>query len=344
MAIRFPLILLVLFIHALPFAVVPLPEAFSVNYLYIYSSELISHYFSSSVVPTFFLISGYYFFYRKTEWSLNLYLRSLKSRVKTLLIPYILFNLILLALMLLKEYAMAYFHINGQLTPNLSVFEQNSLLDLMLMPIDFPLWYIRDLIVVCVFSPLFYLAHRYLGGLVSSLICLGLYFASLYVIPLNRLPLTGITFFGLGAFLSLSGKNILALIKPYRVYIVGIFLALVIINGFLRSYALSLVHIILGVFALISMMSYLIVWAPRIKEICIKLATATFFVYATHLIFIESWVKGAFSRSILYANGWGKLLAYFLTPLITLAVCLALFYLMKKFVPKVLAVLCGGRI
>lgn len=344
MAIRFPLILLVLFIHVLPFSVATLPETFSANYLYIYISEFISHYLSSSVVPTFFVISGYYFFYRQDKWTFLSFINTLKKRVHTLLIPYILFNFLLLTLMVLKEYVMAYFHINGQVEPDLSVFAQHSFLDLMLMPVDFPLWYIRDLMLVCVFSPVFYFVFRYLRLYLSLLLCLLLYFGSLYTSIFSFLPITAVVFFGLGAFLALGRQNILSLLNRFRGLIIVVFLLLSLTNGFIRSYPFSFSHILFGVFAFISLMSYLIDFAPRLCKLFIKLSSASFFIYATHLIFIENWIKGAFSRTVLFLSGEGRLLAYFLTPFITLFICLGIFYIMKRLMPKLLAILCGGRI
>ena len=50
-------------------------------------------------VPIFFLVSGYLFFVKLEEWNTNIWIDKLKKRVKTLLIPYVLWNLITICLM-----------------------------------------------------------------------------------------------------------------------------------------------------------------------------------------------------------------------------------------------------
>lgn len=63
--LRFPLILLVIAIHALG-SELRLPEG---SNPYIYISELLSHGIARIAVPLFFFFSGYYTFYHK-DWSL----------------------------------------------------------------------------------------------------------------------------------------------------------------------------------------------------------------------------------------------------------------------------------
>lgn len=45
-------------------------------------------------VPIFFLISGYLFFVRLEEWDTGIWTGKLKKRIKTLLIPYLIWNII----------------------------------------------------------------------------------------------------------------------------------------------------------------------------------------------------------------------------------------------------------
>ena len=48
---------------------------------------------SRVAVPLFFILSGYYFF-NKTDFTTYTYLRKLQRRIKTIVIPYLLWNLI----------------------------------------------------------------------------------------------------------------------------------------------------------------------------------------------------------------------------------------------------------
>lgn len=95
--IRFPLVVMVVFIHMNP-NVVNLPDAkfdfFSMQGLYNFVGILFSHTLPSIAVPTFFFISGFLFFINIQDWSWNKYKKKLKNRIKTLLIPYLMWNLV----------------------------------------------------------------------------------------------------------------------------------------------------------------------------------------------------------------------------------------------------------
>ena len=45
-------------------------------------------------VPVFFIISGYFFFYQTKVFGKETYFKKLKKRIRTLLIPYFLWNLV----------------------------------------------------------------------------------------------------------------------------------------------------------------------------------------------------------------------------------------------------------
>lgn len=95
--LRFPMAVMVMFIHMNP-NVVNLIDAdfdlFSGHGLFNVSAILLSHVISAIAVPTFFLISGFLFFVNFKTWSWDGYKKKMKHRVKSLLIPYFLWNLI----------------------------------------------------------------------------------------------------------------------------------------------------------------------------------------------------------------------------------------------------------
>ena len=100
-ALRFPLIIMVVAIHLISDKLT-LPQWGAPNWLYIYVSEFLSHSLPRIAVPMFFFISGYYAFYKK-DWSQrSIWTVELKKRVKTLLIPYLLWNSIYLVILLAK--------------------------------------------------------------------------------------------------------------------------------------------------------------------------------------------------------------------------------------------------
>lgn len=80
--LRFPLIILVVFIHV--------PRLPGGGEIYSYVTTLLSVKVASIAVPCFFLISGLLFF--DTSFNFKKYILKLRKRIVTLLIPYILWN------------------------------------------------------------------------------------------------------------------------------------------------------------------------------------------------------------------------------------------------------------
>ena len=94
--LRLPLIAFVVLVHCDFVSVVP-ELSDSVSYPgYNYMSEIIHLLFSQSPVLLFFFFSGYLFFLKISEYTRQSYLKKLSNRTKTLLIPYLFWNLIIM--------------------------------------------------------------------------------------------------------------------------------------------------------------------------------------------------------------------------------------------------------
>lgn len=198
---RFPLAVLVVFIHSVG------PE----NGAYYPFRLFFSHEFTTFVVPTFFIISGYLFF-NGGDLSKQRYIRKIKSRIHTLLIPFVFWNVLTLVLDYLK-------YVNGH--PSWIDYGNNNIKNILMccfwgnpiddlgglyFPINLPLWYIRDLIVLCVISPLLWSMFKYKYVGFSLVVLLG----SIFVLDL-KIPyfnIVSILFFSIGAVFALSGKNL----------------------------------------------------------------------------------------------------------------------------------------
>ena len=95
--LRFPMAVAVVMIHVNP-QVMPLNEAdfplFSADGLFNVVAIGLSHVLARIAVPVFFLLSGMLFFLNMRQLSWGGYRAKLKSRVHTLIIPYLLWNLV----------------------------------------------------------------------------------------------------------------------------------------------------------------------------------------------------------------------------------------------------------
>ena len=151
-AVKMIMITFVIFIH-----MNPTKERYGEIAMYWHSIAVVA-------VPVFFIISGYFFFYNVKEFNNDVYVEKLKKRVLTLLIPYLLWNLLPVFMI-----------VGGNL---FSVFFKGKSFDALYsffydlwnegiwhiwwdktsgtMPFDSPLWYVRDLMIVVCLSPVIY--------------------------------------------------------------------------------------------------------------------------------------------------------------------------------------------
>lgn len=93
--LRFPMIVGVVLWHSFFEGIMGLDIPDSGIPIYHTTSFFISRILASVAVPLFFFISGYLFFFR-TTFSVDVYKKKLKSRIKTLLIPYLFWNFVVL--------------------------------------------------------------------------------------------------------------------------------------------------------------------------------------------------------------------------------------------------------
>ena len=130
---------------------------------YHYIGEFTKGVFPAIAVPLFFFISGYLYFNKldlhgDSSYDFNVWKMKTRGRLKSLLIPYISWNLLVLLLYFIAQ----------QLTSNSTVMAKDGYklivdynlldygkaffaIDSTGMPIDGPLWFIRDLFIVSVF-------------------------------------------------------------------------------------------------------------------------------------------------------------------------------------------------
>lgn len=136
--LRFPLIVLVVLIHVYA----SLNSAIAIEgFIIIPLLKWISLVLARAAVPLFFVISGYFFFYGVEKFDKSCYFGKLKRRLYSLLIPYLAWNTIFLLLYAIK----------GADVGIRDYWDANSG-----EPICYPFWFIRDLMIVCIFTPVVY--------------------------------------------------------------------------------------------------------------------------------------------------------------------------------------------
>lgn len=300
-----------------------------------------SYILPSVSVPLFFLFAGYLFFQNFDPMQL---VPKLGRRVRTLLVPYLLWNLIAIII------AWIAWRVTGKNFASSVDFSSFGIREFMLSfwnlaqgkyPIDIPLWFLRSLIVIMAFTPVIYLVVKYLR--VFSLL---LFFILSYLL-LPCVPGAdwgNVFYFSIGAYFAMHAPVLLTTLIPYWGLSAMVWLGMSLIalffpdSGWYRA-AMTLTTMS-GIFTLITMTA----WLQSKREIRMSklLCESAFFLYAFHGLIIGlilTTVFGIVPRS----SNFLLILAYFLTPIITIAITLAVYKAAKKLTPGLLSLLTGGR-
>lgn len=298
-------------------------------------------------VPTFFIISGILFFYRSDGFSPSAYGNKLRKRVRTLLVPYVLWNLIFI---LLLSLAWAVF-------PGLMSGNNKSVVDYTVgdwlaafwnvtegyFPIDSPLWFIRELMVVSVCSPVVYWLVKHLRHWVLLLFG-ALWLAGWMVRTTPGFNMETFFFFSLGAYFSVNKKDPTELLRPFFPMALVLWLLLAAsVDFFIQQPAeeyLTRLSIFAGVVA-VSSTAARFVEKGRWRTNGF-LADSTFFIFAYHSLFLLFVMKVALKIAVPQTEV-GMFLLYFACPTVTILVGLGLYYLLRRFAPRLTAILTGGR-
>lgn len=351
MFLRFPLIVAVVFIHSNPHMMTfsgNTPVDIDQFHVYNIVHLLFNYILTSIAVPLFFFISGFLFFYR-SDFSADTYRHKLKKRFKTLIIPYIIWNLIIVTLYFIAQYFMPSFT-SGTSKPVvdynwldwINIFWDNC----KGMPVSYQLWFLRDLIMLSLLSPLIYLIVKWCR--IWSVVALGaLWVFSRWFGP-TGFSFVGLFFFTSGAWFGINKHDFTAKFSSYRWSSLITCLTLMSIDYWMRytnadAYISLPIHkagIIAGCITVIS-------WTARgitagYLRISAFLAGSSFFIFAYHIMpqqFIQKcWV--------LYFSPMGEetlIIGYFMIPLATIGIGLCLYTFLRKYLPAFTAIITGSR-
>ena len=217
--LRFPLILLIVFLHCYT-STSGITRGHDTYFRLIYPFSL---WLGETGVPTFFFISGLLFFYSKKT-----YTQKIKSRFRTLLIPYLFFNGLILCVFLCSMFLGNTVIIVGKDLADYSLIDYiRAFWDRGVWnhgngsPILCPLWYIRNLMVLAILSPIIYYIVKYTR--LSFPVIFGLLWINAHD---SAYTLESLTLFSLGAYFPICDKNPIDIFDKYKVFFVCAFLFL----------------------------------------------------------------------------------------------------------------------
>lgn len=279
-------------------------------------------------VPAFFLISGYLLCFNIQKLTLGIYLSKLGKRVKTLFIPYILWNLIAVGYQLATH----------------QISELPSFPEIFISPINFPLWFIRNLFILVIIFPLIYGIARYLGkyGLIAAIVCFIWAFNVHYFFSL---VLQSIFFFYLGIYGGVHKVNVDSIHKAVRIALPIIALLLFISVVFCPEYIpqpLLAIHLYLlaGTLSLIIICNQIIAhWQFTLPTL---LTSSTFFIYVAHKIGATYTAK-QIVNIIPMPDKLNEIVTFLVSPLLAVVLCVGVYMLLSKYSPKTFKILTGGK-
>lgn len=367
--LRFPLALIVVFIHVFSVDVKQLIDlninaGDSLGYEWLH--KLIDILLRGISVPIYFFISGYVFFLCKS-FNIETYKNKLKNRFRTLFVPYVIWNSLAIILVLIKSLPVfrsfltyegtgvdlsisnimsCFWMYDGKLSsPPATVADYELFTQTTPYPINTALWFLRDLMLVVICSPILYFFIRKLHK--YALIILGsLYlFSVFYIFDYHFTQLmTAFFFFSWGGYMSIHEID---MITTFKKYFLMSFLLFLLSFIFLLNVNNNTIYILLkqlNIFATL-ILAYNIsarLIEANIVKVNKVLASSGFFIYVSHCLITARLTK--VSALLLNPQSDGEICFVYLTSfVITIILLLSIYKLMDKYIPSVLRVITGRR-
>lgn len=327
--LRFPMIVLVTFAHSYG----RVEEGFSLLMsdwnTYEFLKLLVSQTLVKVAVPVFFIMSGYLFFANVETWNLQVYKAKMLRRMKTLLIPYLLWNL-LMAIKLKTFCLWAFWSFWCPAGIQTDWFGQEQL---MTAPANMPLWFLRDLIVVSLLTPIVYIGLRKLGYWLLAILTI-LYLSGICAF-IPGLSAYAIYFFTFGAFFSIRRMDLLENLRRFEwpAYILSIAFAIAMMLTYNTPVfsSLMLCFRLVGAVAVFCLASRIL--SSTTKRLPSPVCDSTYFIYLAHYVFFFSFIDTAFF-TILGTSTTTLSIHYLLAPLLKvfiLTIIYIIYHFFKKF-------------
>lgn len=338
--LRFPLSLIVVGIHVFSLTESYHPSSESVCAV----KNIFESFFAPLAVPCFFFISGYYFFKNfENRWSI--YLNKLNRRFHHLLIPYIIWNLlVLLKIGFIYGWDTARFTpetiINIFFDRSFSPFGDGKISD-SLYPMNIPLWYIRDLMFCTLLSPVIFFLTERMRAFVLLFLCILFVSGGLLHGYWSQFTCS-ISLFGWGGYFSVFKKDIVLHFKSLFyicliIYGVLGFIKFSEVNFVLPSMIVDKIQILSGV-ALFVNLSF---FANHMKlSIPNFLSQTTYFVFLSHYLFYQESFKCLYR--VIPQTFFLDAITYILGIVLTYIVSVTLYKLMEQLCQPILHILVGS--
>lgn len=272
---------------------------------------IIVFYLIQNCVPFFFMLSGYLFYRNINKDNIKI---KMKSRIKTLLVPYLIWNIVY-AIFMISLNKLGYIK---------NIYIEESFFGILkqIINADFsPLWFVKYLVIFSLVAPISYkLFKSYKLGLFTIVFLIIINFIS-YKLGLICNPI------------NVNANSLVMLNYQYIYYSVGIWSG-IHISKYIISHTFRLLFVCCLWFA---------VDLLPIKNIK---GNYSFFIYCVHLIPLQC-IQGV-TGIIFNKKGLGylyiNLVEYILLPIIIVMLIIGTAELIKKYIPGLAEYIYGGRL
>ncbi len=362
--LRFPLAVVIVLIHVIGFVEGSADVTEQAGHQLLSGFCCFIHGFlKSQSVPIYFFISGYVFFLG-IELTKEKYVQKLKNRVKSLLIPYLIWNtlavvrLVIICIPFIQAAAggarkfnfswsgllSCYWIYDGSLVTDANNAVYDNLLD---CPIAAALWFVRDLMVVVLFTPLIWrILRRTKYYVIVPLGCLWFLSGYLTISYLSNL-VTAFFFFSFGAYMSINRKDMLVEFGKYFRSSVILYLSLGVLHIVSEYYfpdRATLTIKQLNIFAGLVFAYNLAAWLIKKGKCRVSplFSSASFFVYVSHG-FLTGGVILILTKIIRPASDLSCICVYLLSTALIIGLLVSAFWLLRKYCPAFLKVIAGRK-
>jgi len=328
--LRFPMIVLVTFAHSYGRVEDSFALLASDWNTYGFLKLLVSQTLVKVAMPVFFIMSGYLFFANVDKWDVATYKKKILRRVKTLLIPYLIWNLLMAIKLKTFSMSMLWSYWNPAGT-QIDWFGHEQL---MTAPANMPLWFLRDLMVVSLLTPIIYILVRKFGYWLMAVLTV-LYLSGVCAF-IPGLSAYAVFFFTLGAFFSIRRMDMIEVFKRFEwpAYGLSVIFAISMLLTYHTSVfsSLMLCFRITGSIAVFCLASRILSTTSR--RLPSLVCDSTYFIYLAHYVFFFSFIDTAFFA--LFGTSTISLsIHYLLCPLLKVAILVCVYLVYKTCLTKI---------
>ena len=335
--LRFPLIFFIILLHC--YSVQHLVGDHKTYFNLLYPLTL---WIGETGVPGFFFISGYLFFLSKKK-----YTQKLLDRVRSLLVPYLLWNTILLVLYVIAQIIGYPQDINGRSLADYNYidylrlyWDRGSYDHGNFAPLLCPLWYIRNLLIMSILSPLLIYIIRFARE--AFLLAI----AAWWLMTYNNafIPQT-VLFFCLGAYFSILNINPLKIVDKNKGLFITLFAVLAICDIVSHTVYGTPINLQIHRLSLIFNIAALIILADH----CVQhhytnktLSNAAFIVFCIHYPIVVILRKSCIAH-FTFVSDTIHILLYFACIIISTLISIGFYLILDNYFPNIKRTLSGNR-